>query len=137
MSSQLIIVDTRSVRDNFDFSELTHESTETITDYIGEEHALYNLHQYTYQAEFSDKTKLQMFIFWDVVQDQPREDGFEFSEIELAIQKLNRQYEIAIDGYLEHIVHGRLRTISSYRNKEEKIPLTLEWVKIEPPPKEI
>ncbi|QEM42094.1 hypothetical protein [Pseudomonas phage vB_PaeM_PS119XW] len=138
MASQLIVVDLTKGGQKVDFSELTREPTDSLMFYVGEEHEAAHLHQFSYNPEFSNWQKLEFCIFWDHQHRPTAEDPRVVTDTELYIRKLCRQYEVAIDGYMLGVKHFGQRTIVEFKMKEEiATPLTLDWTKVEPPPREV
>lgn len=138
MSSQLIVVDLTCGGRKVDFSELTREPTDCLLFYVGEEHEQAHLHQFSYNPEFSNWQKLEFCIFWDKQHRQQPEDPRVETDLELYIRRLCRQYEMVIEGYVLGIKHFGPRTIVEFKMKEEiATPLTLDWTKVDPPPREV
>ncbi|WNV49940.1 hypothetical protein [Pseudomonas phage ANB1] len=136
MTSQLIVVDLQNPRNKHIYSELTHEHPRTITSHLVEELDDFDVHQYSYQAEYKSGIDLRLIFFWDGPYTEPREEGYEPTDLEKRCVKLCRQYEATINGQLSVVDHSRFRTVCTFRS-DNSLPTTLDWIHKEPPSKEV
>ncbi|MOA26895.1 hypothetical protein D3C78_1477270 [compost metagenome] len=136
MSSQLVVVDLTKGGRKIDFSELTQESPDTLMFYVGEEHELAHLHQFSYNREYRDWPALEFRIWWDDYVKDPKPVDYVENETEAWIRKLCRQYEVEIGTYMKVVKHFGPTTIVEFEANDAKAPLKLDWTRTEPPKRE-
>lgn len=98
--------------------------------YVGEEHGLGFIHQYAYNLEYSNRDKMEMYIYWDKVYQGPKPDDYVMNDSEQYVHSLCKKYELQLDGTMTTVTHSGMTTrVEFSKDMDKPSPLTLDWLK--------
>lgn len=140
--SHLVVVEVDTTSRSISFPTLAGEPLTCLSSFAEKATPLYSIRQYGYHPEFG-ATLYEIIIDWGENRSpsHPREGGLgeilEPAPLTVALGKLQRQYEDALDASVTLVRHEGRVTRCSFKPKGEhqEPPTNLDWTDVDPQPK--
>lgn len=142
--SHLVLVEIAPVAVSLGFPRLSGEPLTCLESYADKVTDLFTIRQYGYHPEYG-ATLFEIIIDWGRPENIPgRRDGglgeiLERTELDKALMKLSRQYEVILDVNCQVVRHEGRITRCTFKPKGEYLdaPTNLDWTLEDPPSREL
>ncbi|WDS62059.1 hypothetical protein [Pseudomonas phage D6] len=142
--SHLVLVEINPTPTSLTFPQVTKEPLTCLESYADKVTDLYTIRQYGYHPEYG-ATLYEIIVDWGRPENIPEcrkaELGeiLEQTELEVALLKLQRQYEIVLEANCSLVRHEGRITRCQFKPKGEyrESPTNLDWTLEDPPAREL
>lgn len=142
--SHLVLVEIKPTPVSLTFPQITKEPLTCLESYADLAMDLFSIRQYGYHPEYG-ATLYEIIIDWGTPGNLPVKREAELGEIleqtdlEIALLRLQRQYEVVLDANCSLVRHEGRITRCQFKPKGEHLesPTNLDWTQEDPPGREL